>query len=347
MDGTVLGAEVVEGTDRAEVGADDGSTAAAPGGEQDEGSAGGGPGGRGARVGGVSGPSSLAESEDHTGRQAEGDSAEPGDRDGLGDSSTEEDSDEGAGSSDVDSAKPASRGGWARPFLTGVVVASALAGVVTFGEVPVVRVAGSGEPAVAAVPWPLGDSARGGVRLGGVPGGFNPPVTPVVPSPTGVPATPVPPPPPPPPAAQPPGTVRLPGGGLATLVRMEVTDGGVLPVPDGVGEAAWWGVDLASAEGATVLAGHVDWKGVTGPFEELWRTAVGQDVVVVDAGGAARGFVVEQVRAVRKDELPGLAPDLFGPRGPHRLVLVTCGGRWVGGQRGYEENRVVVATPRP
>ncbi|MFC6091228.1 class F sortase, partial [Saccharothrix lopnurensis] len=151
--------------------------------------------------------------------------------------------------------------------------------------------------------------------------------------------------PPPAPAGQRPGTVRLPRGGLATLVRAEVSADGVLPVPEGVGEATWWGVDLGAAEGATVLAGHVNWRGATGPFDELWRASVGQDVTVVDTTGTSFRYRTSAVETVRKDDLPHRAVELFGPRGGHRLVLVTCGGRWVGGDTGYEENQVVTATP--
>ncbi|WP_189224392.1 class F sortase, partial [Saccharothrix coeruleofusca] len=192
------------------------------------------------------------------------------------------------------------------------------------------------------VPHPLGDSLRTGrgVDLTGVLAGANPPATPSTPPP----ATPDPP-PQRQPTAQQPGTVRLPAGSTATLVRREVTADGTLPVPDGVGEATWWGVDLGAAEGATVLAGHVNWKGATGPFDELWRARVGGEVTVVDTAGKAFRFTVSEVATVRKDDLPRRAVELFGPRGGHRLVLVTCGGRWVGGQLGYEENRVVIATP--
>jgi Sortase domain len=84
---------------------------------------------------------------------------------------------------------------------------------------------------------------------------------------------------------------------------------------------------------------------VTGPFDELWRSAVGQEVAVVDTSGKAFKFRVSAVVTVRKDDLPRRAVELFGPRGEHRLALVTCGGRWVGGDNGYEENRVVLATP--
>lgn len=225
-----------------------------------------------------------------------------------------------------------------RAFLTGAVVACLLAGLaLVFSPAPEV-VAGAAVPGDPVVPHPLGDSLNGGrgVDLVGLPGGANPPASPTTPPPSEPPQAPPP---------QAPGTVRLPEGGLATLVREEVTANGELPVPEGVGEATWWGVDLGAAEGATVLAGHVNWRGVTGPFDELWRSAPGREVTVVDTAGKVFKYVVSEVHTVRKDELPTRAVELFGPRGGHRLVLVTCGGRWVGGEQGYEENQVVVAEP--
>ncbi|MGB3437586.1 MAG: class F sortase, partial [Actinophytocola sp.] len=162
--------------------------------------------------------------------------------------------------------------------------------------------------------------------------------------PTNAPAPPpsVTPEPPPPPQA--PGTVRLAQGGTATLVRRDVVDG-VLPIPEGVREATWWGAPFDGARGATVLAGHVNWKGATGPFAELWEARPGDQVTVVGGDGATFRYRVSRLVTVHKDELPGRAQELFGQEGGHRLVLVTCGGRWVGGHDGYEENRVVIAEP--
>ncbi|WP_243789954.1 class F sortase [Saccharopolyspora gloriosae] len=146
-------------------------------------------------------------------------------------------------------------------------------------------------------------------------------------------------------AGQPPGTVRLPQGGQAELVREEIDRSGTLPVPDGVGEATWWGAGLDSPKGATVLAGHVNWKGAVGPFEELWDSAPDQQVTVVDDAGTEWRYRVSEIVTLSKEELPARAADLFGQGGEHRLVLVTCGGRYVGGDLGYDENRIVVATP--
>jgi hypothetical protein len=143
--------------------------------------------------------------------------------------------------------------------------------------------------------------------------------------------------------AQAPGTVRLPEGGMATLVRTEVVDG-VLPVPDALGEATWWGARPNAGSGATVLAGHVNWNGEIGPFAELWRAEAGDPVTVVDRAGRVLRYAVTEVLTLGKDELPRSAAELFAQTGAHRLVLVTCGGRWVGGASGYSDNRIVIAT---
>ncbi len=178
------------------------------------------------------------------------------------------------------------------------------------------------------------------------------PATPATPPPATTSATPAAPaartsepPPPPPPPPQPPGTVRLPGGGTASLVRKDLGPGGALPIPNDLGQATWWGAELDAAGGASVFAGHVNWRGATGPFADLWSAKIGAVVTIVDSAGKPWRYRISQLVTVHKDDLPARADDLFGQSGPHRVVLVTCGGRWVGGADGYEENRVVVAEP--
>jgi hypothetical protein len=148
-----------------------------------------------------------------------------------------------------------------------------------------------------------------------------------------------------PPSRQEPGTIRLPAGGTAALVRTDLGPGGELPIPADLGQATWWGAELDAAGGASVFAGHINWRGATGPFAELWTAPIGGEVTVVDGSGKTWRYRISQLVTVHKDELPARADDLFGQSGPHRVVLVTCGGRWVGGSDGYEENRVVIADP--
>ncbi|WP_019809872.1 class F sortase, partial [Saccharomonospora halophila] len=147
-------------------------------------------------------------------------------------------------------------------------------------------------------------------------------------------------------SGQPPGTVRLPRGGTAELVREEVGPDSVLPVPEDLNEATWWGAGLDAPSGASVFAGHVDWQGRTGPFAELWDARIGERVRVLDDAGTEWTYEITRIFTLHKNELPDRAHELFGQSGPHRLVLVTCGGRWLGGTTGYAENRVVLAEPR-
>lgn len=143
---------------------------------------------------------------------------------------------------------------------------------------------------------------------------------------------------------QAPGTVKLPGGGTAKLIRKELTADGTLPIPEGLDEATWWGSKLGADQGASLLSGHVNWKGEKGPFDELWRLKTGQEVNVVDTDGGKWVYKIGEIVTVHKTKLAEQAEKLFGPDGPHRLVLVTCGGEYVGGTDGYEDNRVVTAS---
>lgn len=141
-----------------------------------------------------------------------------------------------------------------------------------------------------------------------------------------------------------PNTIRLPRGGTAYLVHVQVTSDGSLPIPASVDQAVWWGTGLTAPTGATVFAGHVNWAGTTGPFAELWEDQAGAVITIRDNSGTQWRYQVTQVFTLNKDELPQQAPTLFSADGPPRIVLATCGGEWVGGSLGYADNRVVVAT---
>jgi hypothetical protein len=147
--------------------------------------------------------------------------------------------------------------------------------------------------------------------------------------PTGVPST---------------GSVHLPAGGIAQLVPAQVGKDGTMPVPDRLDQATWWGATLGAPRGATLLAGHVNWQGHTGPFAELWQDQIGQRVTVIDNRGRDWVYRITQLVTVAKADLPKRAEQLYGLDGDHRLVLATCGGEFVGGAEGYDDNRFAVAT---
>ncbi|MGW7531178.1 class F sortase [Amycolatopsis sp. NPDC054798] len=140
-----------------------------------------------------------------------------------------------------------------------------------------------------------------------------------------------------------PGSIRLPDGSEARLKRTEITQKGILPIPRGLGDAAWWGARLGAKQGAAVLSGHVNWAGAKGPFDDLWHVRTGDNVSIVDASGGRWLYRVTGATTIPKEQLPAQAPGWFAQTGPHRLVLVTCGGDYVGGTEGYDENRIVTA----
>ncbi|MEV6445373.1 class F sortase [Amycolatopsis sp. NPDC051716] len=141
-----------------------------------------------------------------------------------------------------------------------------------------------------------------------------------------------------------PARLSLPGGGTAKLIQEDLDAAGALKIPEGLDEAAWWGARLGADHGVALLSGHVNWKGKKGPFNELWQVKQGQDVKLTDAAGAAWVYRIESTETVHKTDLAGRSEQLFNPDGPHKLLLVTCGGEYVGGSEGYEDNRVVTAS---
>lgn len=141
-----------------------------------------------------------------------------------------------------------------------------------------------------------------------------------------------------------PGSVRLPHGGTAFLVRQRTASDGTLPVPNRLDEAAWWGAGVHE-HGAMLLSGHINWAGKVGPFDELWRDHQGQRIWITSNNKSTQRYVISRIITLHKNELGAHAQRLFSQSGPHRLVLVTCGGRFVGGEQGYDENRIVVAKP--
>ncbi|MFD9896180.1 class F sortase, partial [Amycolatopsis sp. NPDC059027] len=159
---------------------------------------------------------------------------------------------------------------------------------------PTTMVAGTAEAAPAAV-----SAAKGSPAVPSAPSTSPPPPA----TSSSAPASPAAQPPSPPPPQRP-GTIRLPGGGTATMVRRNLGPNAELPIPDNIGEATWWGADLTAAGGASVFAGHVNWRGATGPFAELWDEKIGGAITVVDVRGKTWRYKISQLVTVHKNDLP-------------------------------------------
>jgi LPXTG-site transpeptidase (sortase) family protein len=100
---------------------------------------------------------------------------------------------------------------------------------------------------------------------------------------------------------------------------------------------------LPGEPGSAVIAGHLNWQGVTGLFANLASTPVGATVTVTYGDGSQRAFTVTTVELVPKPEVS--VNGVFARDGERVLRLVTCGGEFDDSVNSYRSNVVVTAVP--
>jgi hypothetical protein len=131
-----------------------------------------------------------------------------------------------------------------------------------------------------------------------------------------------------------------------SIVPTGVRDDGQLDLPEDPNQVGWYrfGPQPGADRGSVVLAGHVDSRrfGV-GPLARLAAIRPGARISITVAEGERIRYQVLSVKRIRKAALP--TDRLFAPNVEPRLVLVTCGGRYLSEAGGYEDNIVVVARP--
>lgn len=140
--------------------------------------------------------------------------------------------------------------------------------------------------------------------------------------------------------------VRLPRLGVRAPVDPVGTTDGELQVPEDGNRLGWWtgSVVAGSPSGSTVVDGHIDTPQGRGVFYHLKDIRADDLVVVTVAGGATVTYRVTERRTYAK--AGGLPAEVFGDaHGPHRLVLITCGGTYDVAAATYDDNVVVTAVP--
>lgn len=129
------------------------------------------------------------------------------------------------------------------------------------------------------------------------------------------------------------------------VVPVGVRDDGSMNLPDNHVELGWYrhGPAPGAAEGAAVVAGHVDTLTEVTPMARLRDVAPGTEVTVERADGSVLRYRTEAVVHVHKRSLADA--DLFRRTGQPVLYLVTCGGQWLEEIGDYEDNVVLRAVP--
>jgi sortase (surface protein transpeptidase) len=117
-----------------------------------------------------------------------------------------------------------------------------------------------------------------------------------------------------------------------------------LDIPPDAGTLVWYRHGPSPGEpGSAVIAGHLNWQGVTGLFADLASTPVGATVTVTYDDGSQRAFTVTTVELVPKPEVS--VNGVFARDGERVLRLVTCGGEFDDSVNSYRSNVVVTAVP--
>lgn len=141
--------------------------------------------------------------------------------------------------------------------------------------------------------------------------------------------------------------LRISELGIKAAIVPEVIDieKGILGMPTNIQRLGWWrdGMAPRSQSGAILIAGHYDFATAgRGAFYSLPRARRGERIHITTADGAVHTYHVVTVDSYPKTALP---LTVFDRRGPPRLVLVTCGGRFDSTTKHFLDNIVVTAVP--
>jgi hypothetical protein len=141
--------------------------------------------------------------------------------------------------------------------------------------------------------------------------------------------------------------LRAPRLGIKAAIVPEVIDieTGTLGMPANIWRLGWWrdGMAPMAHSGAILIAGHYDFATAgPGAFYPLPHARRGERIQITTADGAVHTYRVVTVETYPKTALP---LTVFDRRGPPRLVLVTCGGRFDSVTKHFLDNIVVTAVP--
>ncbi|MFR9778997.1 class F sortase [Micromonospora sp. MS34] len=108
-------------------------------------------------------------------------------------------------------------------------------------------------------------------------------------------------------------------------------------------QTGWYDRGAVPGEpGRAIIVGHVDTKSGPAVFYHLHELKPGNRIAVTRSDRSVVTFKVDSVEYFDKANLP--AGRVYGEEGPPGLRLITCGGDWVGGRTGYQDNVIVFAS---
>jgi sortase A len=144
----------------------------------------------------------------------------------------------------------------------------------------------------------------------------------------------------------PPARIIIPAIGVdAPLSRKGIDDNGLMQIPNGPEDVAWYDFTASPGEGSNVVfSGHLDYRGY-GPavFYRLAELSDGDLVEVRTKDGHWHRYAVSA--SVSYDAAGAPVSDIVGPTSRELVTLITCDGTFNGPPLGYSHRLVVRAEP--
>lgn len=137
-------------------------------------------------------------------------------------------------------------------------------------------------------------------------------------------------------------------GKSAPIDFVQLTDQGSLIPPTDISRLGWYSASAIPGEegaaGSSVITGHVNEVDQGDGYAARFADLKAGDTVTVKVDGESRDFTVshDPIQVVKGAQMPEAVNDAVGE---NRLVLITCGGEFVGGTLGYADNIIVEAIP--
>lgn len=136
--------------------------------------------------------------------------------------------------------------------------------------------------------------------------------------------------------------------GVAPVDMVGLTEEGALVPPEDVNRLGWYASSAIpgdeKSKGSTVITGHVNHQDQGQGFAYNFTHLEEGDEVTMLIDGTPHSYRVTKppFRVSKDGELPEEVNDSTGE---NKLVLITCGGEFVGGALGYADNVFVIAEP--
>jgi hypothetical protein len=108
-------------------------------------------------------------------------------------------------------------------------------------------------------------------------------------------------------------------------------------------EAGWFGGGPTPGQfGPALIVGHADTRDGPSIFHSLAKLKPGQKIEILRKDRSVAVFEVNSIENFGKAKLP--IKRVYGDYSRPSLRLVTCGGTWLGGSRGYSDNIIAFAS---